>query len=156
MNEVYISCMGVPEPAWLPGLQKFALTVLQKMNKNNWEVSILLCNDEFIKELNNKYRNINNPTDVLSFRQYEKCELEPEQMDNDESGKKIIAGDVVLSLETIKFNAQQYSIPFDQELKRLIIHGFLHLQGLDHESEPDVMLDLQENILLQLKEEKIV
>jgi len=68
---------------------------------------------------------------------------------------KIPAGDVVISLETCSRNAKARLIPEEEELKRLLIHGILHLEGLDHEDEQSEMIRLQEEILTRFKKERI-
>lgn len=80
------------------------------------EVSILLADNEAIKELNKKYRKIAKPTDVLSF-----------PMEDDE-----LLGDIVISVEKTKEQAAAFGVSFEEELSRLIIHGLLHLMGYDH------------------------
>jgi len=119
-------------------LSKFCMNILSFLEITNWEISVLICNNTLIKELNNKYRNVNESTDVLSFNQ----ELMP--LDN-----VIYAGDIVISLETVKQHANSFNVSIDEELKRVLIHGILHLKGMDHEtnSSDEEMLVLQEKIL---------
>ncbi len=116
----------------------------------------MFCNDEYIKELNKTYRNIDAPTDVLSFESGEEYE--------DEEGKWKCAGDIVISLDTLPVNAEYFNEDKNAELKRLLVHGLLHLNGMDHGEEhkekgkaPECpMLELQENILEKLKDEIII
>jgi len=119
-------------------LSKFCLNVLGFLEISNWEISVLICDNILIKELNNKFRNINESTDVLSFNQ----ELIP--LDN-----VIYAGDIVISLETVKQHANSFNVSIDEELKRVLIHGILHLKGMNHETNSvnEAMLVLQEQIL---------
>jgi probable rRNA maturation factor len=129
---------------------------LQKLNYDNEEISVLFCSDEFIKELNSQYRNIDSATDVLSFENGEEYE--------DEEGLWKNVGDIAISLETLPKNAEYFEVDTNTELKRLIIHGILHLNGMDHGEEhiekgvvpTDEMLVLQENLLSDLIEEKII
>ena len=118
-------------------LKDFCLHVLKELGKNSWSVSILLCDDAFIRELNGKYRRIYEPTDVLSF-----C-----QNTSNKAEGFYVAGDVVISVETMKKNALEQKIPEKNELKRLLAHGILHLAGMDHDGRAGGMLDLQERIL---------
>jgi probable rRNA maturation factor len=72
--------------------------------------------------------------------------------------KSTMLGDVVISMETAKKQAEQAKIPFNRELSFLYIHGLLHLLGYDHEIskiEEKEMFDLQENILKQAIEKSI-
>lgn len=156
-NRILISLgEDVTEPVWFNKVEPFIQTVLQKLNYDNEEISFLFCSDEFIKELNKQYRNIDNPTDVLSFENGEEYE--------DEEGLWKNVGDIAISLETLPKNAEYFEVDTNTELKRLIIHGILHLNGMDHGEEhiekgvvpTDEMLVLQENLLSDLIEEKII
>lgn len=156
-NRILISLgEDVTEPVWFNKVEPFIQTVLQKLNYDNEEISVLFCSDEFIKELNNQYRNIDAPTDVLSFENGEEYE--------DEEGVWKSVGDIAISLETLPKNAEYFEVDTNTELKRLIIHGILHLNGMDHGEEhiekgvvpTDEMLILQENLLADLSDEKII
>lgn len=156
-NRILISLgEDVTEPVWFNKVEPFIQTVLQKLNYNNEEISVLFCSDEFIKELNSQYRNIDSATDVLSFENGEEYE--------DEEGLWKNVGDIAISLETLPKNAEYFEVDTNTELKRLIIHGILHLNGMDHGEEhiekgvvpTDEMLILQENLLADLSDEKII
>ena len=156
-NRILISLgEDVTEPVWFNKVEPFIQTVLQKLNYDNEEISVLFCSDEFIKELNSQYRNIDSATDVLSFENGEEYE--------DEEEKKKNVGDIAISLETLPKNAEYFEVDTNTELKRLIIHGILHLNGMDHGEEhiekgvvpTDEMLILQENLLADLSDEKII
>jgi probable rRNA maturation factor len=156
-NRILISLgEDVIEPVWFNKVEPFIQTVLQKLNYDNEEISVLFCSDEFIKELNSQYRNIDSATDVLSFENGEEYE--------DEEGLWKNVGDIAISLETLPKNAEYFEVDTNTELKRLIIHGILHLNGMDHGEEhiekgvvpTDEMLILQENLLSDLIEEKII
>lgn len=156
-NRILISLgEDVIEPVWFNKVEPFIQTVLQKLNYDNEEISVLFCSDEFIKELNNQYRNIDSATDVLSFENGEEYE--------DEEGLWKNVGDIAISLETLPKNAEYFEVDTNTELKRLIIHGILHLNGMDHGEEhiekgvvpTDEMLILQENLLADLSDEKII
>lgn len=156
-NRILISLgEDVTEPVWFNKVEPFIQTVLQKLNYDNEEISVLFCSDEFIKELNSQYRNIDSATDVLSFENGEEYE--------DEEGLWKNVGDIAISLETLPKNAEYFKVDTNTELKRLIIHGILHLNGMDHGEEhiekgvvpTDEMLVLQENLLSDLIEEKII
>ena len=126
--------------------------IFSSMNQKVNELSY----DQFIKELNSQYRNIDSATDVLSFENGEEYE--------DEEGLWKNVGDIAISLETLPKNAEYFEVDTNTELKRLIIHGILHLNGMDHGEEhiekgvvpTDEMLILQENLLADLSDEKII
>ncbi len=156
-NRIFVSVLeGVDEPEWLDKVQDFLLLAANQLGYDNEEISVLFCNDEYIKELNSSYRNIDAPTDVLSFENDEEYE--------DEEGKWKCVGDIAISLDTLPVNAEYFNEDTNAELKRLLLHGLLHLNGMDHGEEhiekgvaPQCeMLVLQENILEKLKDEIII
>jgi len=151
MNRVFVSYEDTEPPFRKNRLCSFALKVLDEIDVENWDLSVLLCTDRIIKKLNRKYRNKNEATDVLSF-----C-LGAEEPGED--GKnRCLPGDVVISLDTMEKNARYFNISEDEELRRLIIHGILHLKGLDHQSNDhtEPMIIRQEQILEKLKNECIL
>ena len=156
-NRIFVSVQeGIREPEWLDAAQKFIEIAASALNFDGEEISVLFCNDEYIQELNKSYRNIDAPTDVLSFENDETYE--------DEEGKWKCVGDIAISLETLPVNAEYFNEDANAELKRLLVHGLLHLNGMDHGEEhiqagvaPQCqMLVLQENILEKLKDEIII
>lgn len=111
------------------------------------EFSLHFVTDDEIRELNRTYRDKDEPTDVLTFAFNDGDEF-PEI---DEETKDL--GDIFISLESMRRNAESFSVEPEEELKRLIIHGLLHLSGKDHEtndfsSEP--MLIEQEELMKRL------
>lgn len=157
MNRVYVAMQeGIDEPDWFESVEPFVNKVMGELKFDGEEISMLLCNDTYMQELNKTYRNIDSTTDVLSFENDEEYE--------DEEGKWKCAGDIVISLDTLPVNAEYFNESRNDELKRLIIHGLLHLNGMDHGEEhieKDVqpvceMLVLQEKVLEKLKDEKII
>lgn len=144
-------------PSWLPKVEPFVSDVLDDLDIHNWELSILFCTNTFIAQLNKQYRDIDAPTDVLSFEQGD------EYMDED-GNTLYIAGDIIISLDMLAFNASEYGVTMDEELKRLLIHGILHLDGYDHGDEhiergtsvDGEMLALQENLVSCYSAEKII
>jgi probable rRNA maturation factor len=148
VNDVEVASAGIDDPGWLKRFSRFSKLVLAARGIDNWELSILLTDDGTIRQLNRHYREIDAQTDVLSFSQ------DPDYAAAAGEGK-IPAGDVVISLETCTRNAKARMIPEEEELKRLVIHGILHLEGLDHEDEHSDMIRLQEEILTRLKKERI-
>jgi probable rRNA maturation factor len=145
MNEVEISVEGVGTPDWIDRARSFALAVLERLGKGNWDLSLLVCDDSFIRGLNRQYRDRDEATDVLSFEQGDSYKAS-------DGSEHILAGDIVISLEALARNAEEFGITRDEELRRLIVHGILHLDGMDHEdldpSRP--MLSLQEELLREL------
>jgi probable rRNA maturation factor len=148
VNDVEVASAGIDDPGWLRRCKRFAAKVLDTRGIDNWELSILLTDDSTIRQLNRHYREMDGPTDVLSFPQ------DPDYATSIGEGK-IPAGDVVISLESLRRNARVRLIPEEEELKRLLIHGILHLEGMDHEDDESEMIRLQEDIMRRLKKERI-
>lgn len=119
---------GVENLSWADKVEPFMQNVMSSMAWDGEEISVLLCADAFIRELNRNYRNIDAPTDVLSFENGESYED-----DGGNSWKSM--GDIVLSVETLPKNAEYFNVSENEELKRLLIHGLLHLHGMDHGDE---------------------
>ena len=156
-NRVFVSVQeGMEEPSWLNKIEPFVLKALEKIGYDGEELSIMFCDDPFIQDLNKTYRNIDNPTDVLSFENGDEY--------TDEEGTWLCAGDIIISVETLPKNAEYFDVDINSELKRLLVHGLLHLNGMDHGEEHiekgtapvGEMLVLQENVLSELKDEIII
>ena len=107
------------------------------------EISVTFTDNEGIRELNAAHRNIDRPTDVLSFPLFEKEDL-ADASDGD------ALGDIVISLERAREQANEYGHSYEREVAFLTVHSMLHLLGYDHEiSEKDEkeMFEKQEEIL---------
>ncbi len=146
MSQIDVSYNGEDPFPWEDKLVVFVKKVLDYIGKHNWEVSIVFGNDLFVKNLNNEYRGKDEPTDVLSFCQ-----------EDGGSEDVFYAGDIVISMESVRRNASYFRVDAEEELKRVVIHGILHLSGLDHESNDpsEPMLEKQELILKTLEGEKL-
>jgi probable rRNA maturation factor len=150
MNRAFVDFRDMDQPSWLEAAEAFALRALEYIGIDNWEVSLVFCGDDFIKELNREYRDLDEPTDVLSFPMGETVV---------EGGDNIyLAGDIVVSLPALARNCDDFSVDKNEELKRLILHGILHLSGLDHSDNSPMqpMLSKQEEILKSFSGEKIL
>ncbi len=90
-------------------------TIVANYGKKVGELSYLFCDDRKILEMNRHYLQHDYFTDIITF---------------DYSEENTIAGDIIISLETVGSNSQKYQTPFEEELRRVIIHGVLHLCGL--------------------------
>jgi len=88
--------------------------------KNKRPISVVLADDPFIRNLNHQFRGFNKPTNVLSF---------PDGEDT--------LGDVVLGYETIKREAEEQGKSFAAHTAHMLVHGVLHLQGFDHETQKE-------------------
>ncbi|MDR1565950.1 MAG: rRNA maturation RNase YbeY [Treponema sp.] len=151
MNRVDFSAEEVPLPGWKGRAKSFILKVLNYLGRTNWDLSVLFCGDNYIKALNAKYRLKDEATDVLSF-------VLGGTVEDRKGGVRCVPGDIVVSLETLEKNAAFFGVTADEELRRLLVHGILHLDGKDHKTnEPgEPMLALQETILAHLAGERIL
>lgn len=122
--------------------------VLSEIKLSNVEFSVSFINEVNMKRMNRKFRDIDDSTDILSFA----------AEDDDGFGfisagrRKRVLGDMLICPEVLRRNAQTFKVTENEELRRLLIHGVLHLSGENHQtnnpSEP--MLIKQENILSKL------
>lgn len=101
------------------------------------EVSILITDNEGIRELNREYRNIDSPTDVLSFPiiEFDNDGVMLEES-GDYDGDFLLLGDIVISLERAAQQAKEYGHSLQREVGFLTTHSMLHLMGFDHMEEP--------------------
>lgn len=237
---------GMPEPEWTDRVEPFILKAMDFLSLDGEELSVLLCGDGLIRELNGTYRGVDAPTDVLSFAAEDGAPSEcgadtadaaragngalcgdgaarekdgalsgggkqgaaaagksariaetaaaagtpsprgdgggcgKNRADRDGGGGEIRAdrgfafparesglryvGDIAVSVETLRKNAAEFHVDEDSELKRLLVHGILHLNGMDHGDEHIAegavpkceMLVVQEKTLEALADEKIM
>lgn len=115
----------------------------QTSTKTNFEINLTFCGRRFMRNLNLKYRDRDNPTDVLAFpmstswRDYEKEYPLP-------------LGDIIICVHRARMQAAQYKIDLDREIMYLLIHGFLHLCSYDHERSKEdakMMHDLEKTFM---------
>ncbi|HMF54274.1 MAG TPA: rRNA maturation RNase YbeY [Edaphobacter sp.] len=102
------------------------------------EVEVLLTSDEEIRRLNRTFRKKNKPTDVLSFPA-------PEEIAQEH------AGDLAISLDTAARQAESFGHSLDEEVRILLLHGLLHLAGMDHEADSGEMAERESELRSELK-----
>lgn len=133
-NETKESIKEIDE---LNGLIKYALKYL-KLKKV--EFNIIFIDNKRIHEINKEYRGVDRPTDVISFalEDHEDIKLETR-----------VLGDIYISIEKAREQAEEYGHSLKREISFLAVHGLLHLLGYDHMNEEDekVMFELQDKIL---------
>ena len=105
----------------MPALKKQKINLWIKQTAHNYEkkvgeIAYIFCNNERILEINRQYLQHDYYTDIITF---------------DDGTDTTISGDIFISLETVKSNAEDFSVDFEEELHRVIIHGILHLCGQD-------------------------
>lgn len=117
-----------------------AFVLEEQGDKEDYEVSVLLTDDEEIQSLNNQYRGKDKPTNVLSFPQDEVID------------GTVLLGDVVVAYETVLKEAkEQHKSEYDH-FRHMLVHSVLHLLGFDHESEDEAneMESLEVSLLARL------
>ncbi len=121
------------------------------------EVALTFVDDEAIHELNLEYRNIDRPTDVLSFAMNESLDDEPlihygEGVPEAEGEPETMLGDIIISIPRAIVQSEDYGHSVERELGFLFVHGFLHLLGYDHQDEESEaeMMGKQEQVLQQI------
>ncbi|MFV0537459.1 MAG: rRNA maturation RNase YbeY [Dysgonomonas sp.] len=105
----------------LPSMKRRKITNWIKVVANSYvkktgDIAFIFCSDEKILEINNQYLQHDYYTDIITF---------------DYSEDNTISGDIFISLDTVKSNADQFGTDYDTELNRIIIHGILHLCGIN-------------------------
>ncbi len=120
---------------------------IEKLESKKLTVNVVLTSPLNIQRINKEYRNIDKPTDVLSFPM-----LEKEEIESLDGSYEDILGDIVISIEQVKKQAVEYEHSFERELAYMVVHGFYHLMGYDHMTDEDKskMRLKEENVLSKL------
>lgn len=105
-------------------VRKWISDVVRAQGKSVGEIGYLFCDDAYMIEINRRYLNHDTYTDIITF---------------DYVVGDVISGDIMISVERVKDNALQFDTPFEQELRRVIIHGVLHLLGQMDKTELEVI-----------------
>ena len=111
-------------------------------------ITITFTTPEEIRKINKKYRKIDRATDVLSFPMFEKEELE-NKINSQDFEYEDVLGDIIISIDRVKEQAEEYGHSFEREFAYMIVHGFYHLMGYDHIKEED-------KAIMRPKEEKVL
>ena len=122
-------------------LDKLSQFLPDYFNLDNIQYNVIIIDNERIHQINKEYRNIDRETDVISFA------LEDDKTINDSPVR--VLGDIYISIDKAKSQAEEYGHSLKRELCFLMTHGFLHLLGYDHMKKEDeeIMFPLQEKIL---------
>jgi probable rRNA maturation factor len=99
--------------------------VILSEGKELGELTYIFCDDEYLLEINQQYLNHDDFTDIISF---------------DYTEGEVISGDIFISIERVADNAKDLNVSFEEELKRVIIHGVLHYCGYKDKSDSDAVL----------------
>ena len=140
---------------YLKNIAEIAISILEI--QNDIEMGILITDDTRIKELNRIYRNINSPTDVLSFHMNsdEDQELSSEFISPPDQLNHI--GEIIISYETAIRQANENKIPIKSELSFLLVHGILHLMNYDHIKDDDreIMEKMEKDIFDRIESKRV-
>lgn len=111
------------------------------------KLTIRITGDELLQKLNREHRDIDEPTDVLSFPMIDDVGFTDDFPGDEDTGRYL--GDVVISLPAARRNAELTNTPLDRELSHLVTHGTLHLLGYSHDSETNTaqMRDYEAELL---------
>ena len=105
------------------------------------DINIIFCSDNYILDVNMKYLQHDYFTDIITF---DYCE------------KKVLSGDLFISVDSVRENSVYYGTEFEDELNRVIVHGLLHLIGYDDHSEDDIkVMREKENYYLDLRKKLV-
>ena len=108
--------------------------VIRSEKKNEGEINYIFCDDDYLVEINQQYLDHDTLTEIIRF---------------DYSIGKDLHGDVYISIERVRENAVDFNVDFEEELKRVIVHGILHYCGYKDKNEED------ENRMRQKEDEKM-
>ena len=135
-------------------IKKVIETVIEEEKVlRNLEIYLTLTNDENIHKINFEQRKVDRPTDVLSFPMFERDEIHfLKEKKNDEEESDIL-GDIIISVDTAKRQAEEYGHSFEREVSFLVVHSVLHLLGYDHErsiADEKKMFEKQDVIMKEI------
>ena len=135
-------------------IKKVLKECFQEENLDNTKlyIELTLTTPENIRKINKKFRNIDKETDVLSFPMYTPEDI-AEGIENNKFKTEDVLGSIVISIQRVKEQAEEYGHSFERELSYMVVHGFYHIMGYDHMTEEEKlqMRKKEENILKKLK-----
>jgi rRNA maturation RNase YbeY len=136
MKGIHISFEGIGPVVLKKNLLKnYIRDIIANEGFRQGEISLIFCSDEYLLDVNRKYLKHDFFTDIITFNYSE---------------DKVISGDLFISLDRVRENAEKFSVSFAQELMRVVFHGILHMTGFDDKSgEEQVRMRKRENDYLQ-------
>jgi probable rRNA maturation factor len=130
---VEFRCATARGRGYARGLRADADRLMRAAGLDECELSLTLTSDRAMRRLNRDFRGIDTATDVLSFSQIEQAGSAPPNPRSVRNSPGLPVGDVVISIDTALRQAREYRVSPSSRLRRLLVHGFLHLIGYDHE-----------------------
>lgn len=139
-HRIYVSRSGrnLGSPSAYRVVKKAAAAALEAEKADRpCLINVVLTNDKKIQEINCEFRDVDKPTDVLSFpmNEFEPGRFDAEKAEIDEETGLVILGDMVLSLERARAQGNEYGHGEEREIAYLTVHSVLHLLGYDHVDE---------------------
>lgn len=134
---ISFQCDGVVAPAIKRReISAWIKNVASVYGKKVGDIAYIFCNDDKILEVNREYLQHDYYTDIITF---------------DYTEENVVAGDIFISLDTVRSNSELLGVPYRQELHRVIIHGVLHLCGIDDKGEGErEIMEKEENKALAM------
>lgn len=134
---ISFQCDGVVSPAIKRReISAWIKNVASVYGKKVGDIAYIFCNDDKILEVNREYLQHDYYTDIITF---------------DYTEGNVVAGDIFISLDTVRSNSELLGVPYRQELHRVIIHGILHLCGIDDKGEGErEIMEKEENKALAM------
>ena len=121
-------------------LREWMMAVIKKEKKNCGDLSFVFMTDEALLQHNQQFLNHDTYTDIITF---------------DYSEGNLVNGDILISVDRVRENATKFEVPFETELKRVLIHGVLHLCGYkDKKKDDQLVMRKKENAALKLWEKR--
>lgn len=118
------------------GVREWISGVISSNGKKLGNIGVIICSDDYLLDLNNQYLDHNYYTDIITF---------------DYTEKDVIGGDLFISYDRVKENAKQEGVLIQHELRRVMVHGVLHLLGLRDKTEMEVKkMRAAENVALKV------
>ncbi len=141
MNHIEVFNESGKEVSELNTMKSFVDYCVNKLDLKNVMFNVIIVNDNIIHELNRKYRNIDRPTDVITFALEDDKRLSV-------PGVRVL-GDIYISYDKVNSQAKEYGHSSTREICFLAVHGLLHLLGYDHMNQKDEkeMFDKQKELL---------
>jgi len=129
----------------IEALRLYVQAVMADLGHHAMELSILLADDAYVRELNRRYRGVDRTTNVLAFPQQDSPPAAP--------ANGALLGDVVISVEKAMRDSERTGFSLSDEIKKLVVHGLLHLSGYDHRTAPEArrMRQIEQEVIERTK-----
>jgi len=128
-------------PKFITKINKWVKSVANSKGFNRLNLNYIFCSDEELMKINREFLGHDYYTDIITF----------DTLEDQHIKKAALSGDIFISVDTVRINAETYHTSFEDELHRVMIHGVLHLMGYDdHTPEEESEMHRQEDIALQI------